>query len=861
MQKLNSSPSKFQYYIIIGGGPVGFYLAYQLLKQANVRVFLFEGRALDRPQVIRIPFCVADALPQMVKNKLWRDEETRQSIFSNHRTDHSNFWPVPGYVYWPWITIGLLQESLKQYLQTRPECAERFFLIQTEVQLTKNNILAEIAARFPEHFASVIHELTAIFCTCGAYASSLRQDLGVAAGKLPEQKGHGIYLIYQNAQRENYRRKNQFLSYSQLGERGISYAASNDDHYDVQLYTYPAGELSDVFQSIPDDFIHAARYRSQAHALDMSGEGLSEEAKRWFEKYKSIVYAEIAEADIPIPEDTKKINVYYAARSEYYWNTVATVWPFSDDSIIPLYFLGDSAGSTDYKFGISVGRGLLAVDMLLNSINENPTSLDTVSVEYQHYWNKVIAREFNKGPFLSAEPWIIYQYLIKGRQVVIRNQVIHFSNDEQYEIYLSEYQRLSPRFYQSTEASAVLYVNAKALAENIRNIAAFSERCHSKVIGVIKSDAYGIGTRLVANAAIASNVNFLAVAKLQEAVALRVQGVHRQIRLMVFETPMSYDLSTYADYDIEMVLPVSEGDASINMIKQWLQYYDPVNDTTLKIHLMVDTGLRRDGGHDVNLPQSVMSMILDLQRLHSNHIVFSGIATHLSCYRCTDYRGEEIENFRALQLRRLKQVATYLLANGIKIPSIHVGGGLALLSEKWPLQFAEIANDGNIQFYTRVGHGLYGMEHVTDLHQDSPALRQIACFELQVRNVFFVEEGEPVSYGGYWRAPTGGVWIATLSGGWADGVPRTAQTLGEWEKGVSVSINQSLYPVVGKINMNAMMVNLGGVTSVKPGDRAIVFGWGENDPTLHELAWQSGHIGPSIMSNIPPSIPRIVVSE
>lgn len=133
--------------------------------------------------------------------------------------------------------------------------------------------------------------------------------------------------------------------------------------------------------------------------------------------------------------------------------------------------------------------------------------------------------------------------------------------------------------------------------------------------------------------------------------------------------------------------------------------------------------------------------------------------------------------------------------------------------------------------------------------------------DLQVRNVFYVEEGEPVSYGGYWRAPKNGVWIATLSGGWAEGVPRTAQTLGEWESGMMVSINNNQYPVVGKINMNAMMVNLGAITDVKPGDRAIIFGWREDEPSLNNLAQQSGHISPSMMVNVPTSIPRVTVSE
>ena len=152
------------------------------------------------------------------------------------------------------------------------------------------------------------------------------------------------------------------------------------------------------------------------------------------------------------------------------------------------------------------------------------------------------------------------------------------------------------------------------------------------------------------------------------------------------------------------------------------------------------------------------------------------------------------------------------------------------------------------------------MELKKDLSVDVPALKPVTELNLQVRNVFFIEGGEPVSYGGFWRAPKEGAWIATLSGGWADGIPRTVKTLGETEIGMMVSINDKLYPAVGKVNMNAMMINLGFSTNVKEGDRAIVFGWGTHVPKLNHLAEISGQIGPSITVNIPSHIPRIRIS-
>ncbi len=66
----------------MGGGPVGCYLAYKLLTiSSNKQVILFESKKFERPQVIRIPFIVADDFPLEVKNQMWCDFETRSRIF------------------------------------------------------------------------------------------------------------------------------------------------------------------------------------------------------------------------------------------------------------------------------------------------------------------------------------------------------------------------------------------------------------------------------------------------------------------------------------------------------------------------------------------------------------------------------------------------------------------------------------------------------------------------------------------------------------------------------------------------------------------------------------------------------------
>ncbi len=837
---------------------MGCYLAYKLLTKHGAKVALFEGRLLNRPQVVRIPFAIAKDLPADIKNELWCDSTTQERIFNHHSITAIDFWPKPGYLYWPWFSIGSFQTAMINFLQTNSEYKERFFFVPQAQDIAELNPSVALKAIYPD---AELPDAAAIFCTCGNYAKSFRDQLGLQLGKTTELKGHGIYLIYQNDQIENYWRDGKPISYSELGEKGISYAAANNRSLDVQLYTYPAGKLADVFLQMPQSFMEYSQYRSMDQALTMTGEGLPEDARQWFETYKAVLVEQMRFFNLRLPQEPSKIRVFYAARSEYYWDAVT-----SDMEIpinCPLFFLGDSAGSTDYKFGLSVGRGLLAAQQLSSVLTRHPHDLSFLRANYQAYWNEVIKREFNKGPTLTAEPWIQYQYLVKGRKVIYpQGNAITYRDDKDYPFYLNDYQDLVPGYANTSEASAVLYINTRAVRENIANITALAHGLNgSKIVAVVKGDGYGLGAKLMAELAISAGVKFLGVAKLREAIALREAGFVPPIRLMVFEPPLLHDLSSYAKHNIELVLPSSPNGESVDILANWLHAHQALSATGLKVHIMVDTGLRREGGFSANTPEAVWQTIAAMQRFSKSGLFLAGIATHLACYRCTDYNGEEVIDYRALQLQRLRAVLEYLLSKGIKIPMVHVGGGLGLLAEHWPKYFADLADKHSIQLYTRVGHGMYGMELAEELNPASPQLRPTVEMNLQVRNIFHVEAGEPVSYGGYWRAPQQGTWVATLSGGWDEGIPRTVKTLGLWDEGMSVCINGELYPAIGTINMNAMMVNLGTETSVRPGDRAVIFGWQPHHPKLRDLAALSGQISPSVTVNIPAYIPRIAVED
>lgn len=86
----NALPDEYE--IIVGGGLVGYYLVYKLLEtDPKKQVVLFGSRLFERPQVIRIPFIVADDFPSYVKNKMWCDAQTQARIFESGLSTNKDF--------------------------------------------------------------------------------------------------------------------------------------------------------------------------------------------------------------------------------------------------------------------------------------------------------------------------------------------------------------------------------------------------------------------------------------------------------------------------------------------------------------------------------------------------------------------------------------------------------------------------------------------------------------------------------------------------------------------------------------------------------------------------------------------------
>jgi alanine racemase len=148
----------------------------------------------------------------------------------------------------------------------------------------------------------------------------------------------------------------------------------------------------------------------------------------------------------------------------------------------------------------------------------------------------------------------------------------------------------------------------------------------------------------------------------------------------------------------------------------------------------------------------------------------------------------------------------------------------------------------------RPGIILYGYYPSREVPRPFPAkpVMELRAPVLYVKNI---AAGTTVSYGRTWTAQRE-TWIATLGAGYADGYPRLASNKGR------VLINGKTYPVAGRVTMDQIMVDLGGDSSVRQGDEAVLFGPDPAGPGADELAEIAGTIPYEITCGVSLRVPR-----
>ena len=348
-----------------------------------------------------------------------------------------------------------------------------------------------------------------------------------------------------------------------------------------------------------------------------------------------------------------------------------------------------------------------------------------------------------------------------------------------------------------------------------------------KLMTVIKADGYGHGAVPIGKEVESLNVDYIGVAIYQEGVLLREEGIKMPI-LVLGNTPREA-FGQLFEYNLTQTV------YSTKMAKE-LNDCAKARDKFARIHLKLDTGMGRIGIRAIHEPlEDVMSQIKEIYELSNLYV--EGLYTHFS-------KADEIDKtYTKIQLDVFQSVVNELEVIGIKPEIIHASNSAGLIDVK----------EAGLNM-VRAGIALYGLYPSKEVDKSiglKPALSMIS----RIIFVKEVEADELISYGGTYKTKAR-TKIATIPIGYADGYSRALSNKGH------VVINGQLAPIIGRVCMDQMMVDVSHIEHVKEDDKVYLIG-GTHDAfvSVDDIADIMNTINYEVVCLISKRVPRVYVKE
>lgn len=342
-------------------------------------------------------------------------------------------------------------------------------------------------------------------------------------------------------------------------------------------------------------------------------------------------------------------------------------------------------------------------------------------------------------------------------------------------------------------------------------------RPETKVMAIIKADAYGHGATRVAQV-LEGRADYFGVADIEEALSLRSNGIKTPILILSYTSPMLYgelikNGLTACIYSFDEAVLLSNEAVRLG--------------ETAKIHIAVDTGMTRIGFNDTVESAVIVEKISKL-----SNIEIEGIFSHFA------RADEKDKSFALLQKNRFDAFVTLLESRGVAFKIKHISNSAAAIDL-----------DCNYDM-VRMGIALYGMypsDEVEKKLELSPAMEVIS----HIIRVNEIEAGVGVGYNHNYISKEKRR-IATVCIGYADGYNRSFSN-----KGV-VLVNGKRAPVVGKVCMDQIMVDITDISGVSVGDSVVIMGRSGNEfLSAEELGELSGSFNYEVICTLMPRVTRI----
>ena len=342
------------------------------------------------------------------------------------------------------------------------------------------------------------------------------------------------------------------------------------------------------------------------------------------------------------------------------------------------------------------------------------------------------------------------------------------------------------------------------------------------IFAVVKANAYGHSADDISLALEKCNVDGFAVSNIEEALCVRNCGITKPILILGY-TP-SVMARELADNNISQCVYSSE-------YAKELSTHAKENNVIVNIHIKLDTGMGRLGFNCVN--ENFEGLCDAISSAKLENLNFEGIFTH---FADSDRTPVLDDGFTDLQFNLFESAVESFKKSGLNPKYCHCCNSAAICLDKSKHLNA-----------VRPGIILYGLTPNADLKLNEDFI-PVMTLKSVVSMVKDVKCGYTANYGRTFKAKKD-MKIATVSAGYADGVPRLLSNRG------FVLINGKKANIVGRVCMDQLCVDVSDIENVKMGDEVILFG---KELPVETVAKYADTINYEIVCGISPRVPRII---
>lgn len=349
--------------------------------------------------------------------------------------------------------------------------------------------------------------------------------------------------------------------------------------------------------------------------------------------------------------------------------------------------------------------------------------------------------------------------------------------------------------------SSIVTLHPEALQHNL--LLAKKAAPDSKVMAVIKANAYGHGAVETAGI-LYQYTDAFAVSCINEAVALREAKI--DLPITVLQGPQNdNDLRIANSQKLRLVI---HHQSQLSLLDNFSGLSSAGFDITIKL----DTGMHRLG-FEPTLAESLYTKLKNHPLVNPNTLTFM---THLSC-------ADDLKNDSSrLQIEQFEQATTNITAEKSIANSAGILG--------WPESHAD---------WIRPGIMLYGSSPFIESSDIKTDLKAAMTFSAPVISIKKLKKGESIGYGATWQCPQD-MSVGVIACGYADGYPRHAPS------GTPVWLNNQEAPLIGRVSMDMIVVDVSQYKDVRVGDFAEL--WGQK-LSVDSVAHQAETISYELLCN------------